>query len=148
MKMKSIALGLALLSVTSTTWSADSEEIIKYRNSVMKAYAGHTGAAARIVRGKVDYTDQLPLHATAMRDISMLIGDLFPEDSDFGETRAKDEVWSKRGEFNEAINKNQQATEAFLKVVKSGDASAQTESFKALTDSCKGCHDKFRSEEE
>ena len=62
---------MVLLATTGTTWSADSEEIIKYRNSVMKAYAGHTGAASRIVRGKVDYTDQLSLHATAMRDISM-----------------------------------------------------------------------------
>ncbi|HBE92226.1 MAG TPA: hypothetical protein DDW55_06745 [Gammaproteobacteria bacterium] len=148
MKMKSIVFGMVLLATTGTTWSADSEEIIKYRNSVMKAYAGHTGAASRIVRGKVDYTDQLSLHATAMRDISMLTGDLFPADSDFGETRAKDEVWSKRDEFNEAVKENQQAAEAFLKVVNSGDASTQAESFKALTDSCKGCHDKFRSEEE
>lgn len=146
MKIISIALGAALLGTTGTTWSADSEDIIKYRNSVMKAYAGHTGAAARIVRGKVDYTEQLSLHATAMRDVSMLTGDLFPEGSDFGETRAKDEVWSKRDEFNEAVTKNQQAAEAFLKVVSEGGAAA--ESFKALTDTCKGCHDKFRSEEE
>jgi cytochrome c556 len=150
---------MALLGVAGVAWSADGEEIIKYRISVMKAYAGHTGAAARIVRGKVDYTDQLPLHATAMRDISplhatamrdisMLIGDLFPEDSDFGETRAKEEVWSKRDEFNQAVKKNQETTEAFLKSVNSGDASARAESFKALTDSCKACHEKFRSEEE
>ena len=82
MKIKVITLGMVLLATTGTTWSADSEDIIKYRNSVMKAYAGHTGAAARIVRGKVDYTDQLLMHATAMRDISMLVGKLFPEDSD------------------------------------------------------------------
>jgi cytochrome c556 len=139
---------MALLGVAGVAWSADGEEIIKYRISVMKAYAGHTGAAARIVRGKVDYTDQLPLHATAMRDISMLIGDLFPEDSDFGETRAKEEVWSKRDEFNQAVKKNQETTEAFLKSVSSGDAATRAESFKALTDSCKACHEKFRSEEE
>lgn len=148
MKIKLISLIMVLLGVTGAAWAVEGEEIIKYRISVMKAYAGHTGAAARIVRGKVDYTDQLPLHATAMRDISILAGDLFPEDSDFGETRAKEEVWSKRDEFNQAVNKNQEAAEAFLKTVNSGDASARTESFKALTDSCKACHEKFRSEEE
>ena len=148
MKVKTIAIGLALLGSTGMAWSEDSEDIIKYRNSVMKAYAGHTGAAARIVRGKVDYTDQLLMHATAMRDISMLVGKLFPEGSDFGETRAKAEVWSKRAEFDEVTKKNQQAAEAFLQAVSSGDAENQAKAFKELTGTCKGCHDDFRSEEE
>lgn len=148
MKKMSIALTIVLLATAGAGWSADSEEIIKYRESVMKAYAGHTGAAARIVRGKVDYTDQLVLHATAMRDLSLLIDTLFPEGSDFGDTHAKEEVWSKREEFNQAIEKNQQAAADFFKVVSSKDSAAQADAFKALTDSCKGCHDKFRAEEE
>lgn len=146
MNKKNLVTTIVLLAVSAPAISADSEEIIKYRESVMKAYAGHTGAAARIVRGKVDYGDQLLMHATAIHEISKTIGTLFPPDSDFGETRAKDEIWSKRDEFEQAVNKNGQAAEAFLKTVKDGGDTMKA--FKDLTDSCKGCHDKFRSEEE
>jgi len=147
MRAKRLLVALGLLAATVPAVGADSEDIIKYRESVMKAYAGHTGAAARIVRGKVDeYAGQLLMHATAMRDISRVIGELFPPDSDFGDTHARDEVWSKRGEFEEAVRKNEQAAEAFFRSVSEGGDSLAA--FKDLTDTCKGCHDKFRSEEE
>ncbi len=146
MKRMLLVSTLATLVMTGPVAAMDAEDIIKYRNSVMKAYAGHTGAASRIVRGKVDYVEQLAMHATAMRDISLVIDDLFPEDSDFGETRAKAEVWSKPDEYKKAMEENQQAAEAFLKAVNDGTANAET--FKAVTDTCKGCHDKFRAEEE
>lgn len=122
------------------------EEIIKYRESVMKAYAGHAGAAARLVRGKVSF-DNLKLHAGAMRDLSLLVGELFPPDSDFGETRAKPEVWSKRDEFDKAVKENQAAAEAFAKAAESGDMQAAGEAFGTLSDSCKSCHESFRTEE-
>lgn len=146
MRNSLLALTLVALTATGTAAAMDAEEVIKYRNSVMKAYAGHTGAASRIVRGKVDYKDQLGFHATAMRDISLLIEGLFPEDSDFGETRAKAEIWSKPEEYKQAMKDNQQAAEAFLKAVNDGTADAA--GFKAVTDSCKGCHDKFRAEDD
>jgi hypothetical protein len=46
--------------------AADSEEIIKYRKAVMKSQAGHMGAVAKIVLGKVDFRDDLLYHARAL----------------------------------------------------------------------------------
>lgn len=142
MRCRCLLAGLALLGTSSSAWAAESEDVIKYRNSVMKAYAGHTGAASRIIRGRVDYTDQLMIHVTAIRNIAMLSGKLFPEGSDFGETRAKEKIWSKPDEFNKSIKENQQAAETLYKAAQAGTADVQT--FRALTDTCKNCHEKFR----
>lgn len=148
MNIKTLTASVALMAVLAPSYAAESEDIIKYRISVMKAYAGHMSAASRIVRGKVDFQDQLKLHVDSMEGIAATMDTLFPEDSDFGETRAKEEVWSKPEEFAKSIKKNQQAVSELNEVVAGGDKSALAGSFKKLSDSCKSCHGKFRTEEE
>jgi len=148
MNIKTLTASIALMAVLVPSYAAESEDIIKYRISVMKAYAGHMSAASRIVRGKVDFQDQLKLHVDSMQGIAGTIDALFPEDSDFGETRAKEEVWSKPDEFAKSIKKNQQAVSELNQVVAGGDKSALAGAFKKLSDSCKSCHEKFRTIEE
>jgi len=148
MDIKKLTTSIILMTVLSSGFAAEPEDIIKYRISVMKANGAHMSAAARIVRGKVDFHDQLKLHADSIVEISNKIGVLFPEDSDFGDTRAKEEVWSREKEFKEAVKTNQQAAAEFSKTVAAADKAALADSFKKLSDSCKSCHEKFRTEKE
>ena len=148
MKIKTLTASIALMAVLAPSYAAESEDIIKYRISVMEAYGGHMSAASRIVRGKVDFTDQLQLHADSMKDIAGTVDKLFPEDSDFGDTRAKEEVWSKAKEFAQSTKDNQQAAADFSSSVAGGDKAAIAASFKKLSDSCKSCHEEFRAEKE
>ena len=145
MNIKPLMASIALMTVLAPSYAAESEEIIKYRISVMKAYAGHMSAASRIVRGKVDFQDQLKLHADSMKGIAGTMDVLFPEDSDFGDTRAKEEVWSKPEKFAQSIKKNQQAVSEFDQAIAGGDKAALAGSFKKLSDSCKSCHESFRT---
>ena len=151
MKIKTLAASFVLTAVLtpvlSPSYAAEAEDIIKYRESVMKAYGAHMSAASRIVRGKVDFQDQLKLHADSMEGIAGVIDTLFPQDSDFGETEAKAEVWSKPKEFEAAIKENQQAVSDFKKAVAAGDKDSLAASFKKVSDSCKSCHEEFRTEE-
>jgi cytochrome c556 len=149
MKKQIITAAALLLVGISQSHAQEAEDIIKYREAVMKAYAGHMGASARIVRGKVDiYKDQLKMHAMSINSIAKTVGDLFPVDSDFGNTRAKPEVWEKKDEFAKAVKANQDAAADFSKTVAGGDMEAIGKSFKALSDTCKSCHEDFRTEEE
>ena len=72
MKLKTLAASAVLLTILAPAYAAESEDIIKYRESVMEAYGSHMSAASRIVRGKVDFQDQLALHA----DSAACIGDV------------------------------------------------------------------------
>ncbi len=147
-----MGLGIFGLLAGATTINAteeiDPDAVIKYRQGVMKAQGGLMAAMAQIVRGKVPYDTQLAGYALALRSISGDIPDMFPEDSDFGETDAKAEIWEDAEKFRKAADKAANAAETFQKAVDSGDKKAIGGQFKALADACKGCHKKFRKEEE
>jgi len=133
--------GLVLLPVAA---QSGEEDIIKYRRNVMKAVAGHMGAAGAIVQGKVNYKGDLGDHAKALQALMRDIPGLFPKDSDFGETNALESVWSKRADFEKRAKEAGARAAAFAKAAQGGDAGS---AFKALGETCKGCHKDYRREQ-
>jgi len=148
-KMKQLfMLGIAVIIVMpSVSLSAESEDLIKYRRGVMKAVGGHMSATSLIVRGKVPYKGQLKQHVSAMKTLTSDIPALFPEDSDFGETRAKAEIWEKPDDFAKASKASNDSIANLLKAVEGGNNSEIMAGFKKVGEGCKGCHKNFREKE-
>jgi cytochrome c556 len=145
-----VALGTVALALVAGVARAESEpeDIIKYRQNMMKANGAHVAAAGAILQGKVnEYKGQLAEHARAIEIINKDVAALFPKGSDFGETKALDAVWQKRADFEKRAKEDGQKAAAFSKAVASGDAKAQMAAFKELTEACKACHKDFRKEE-
>ena len=140
-------LGAAIL-VGANAQAGEPENYIKYRQAVMKAIGGHTGAASQIVRGKVAPEGALAMHAKALADLSTNITQLFPEGSDFGETKAKEVIWEQWDKFEKAAVASKQATAAFSEAAASGDAERISAAFKDVGKSCKGCHKDFRQKDD
>ncbi|MDO8705688.1 MAG: cytochrome c [Sulfuricaulis sp.] len=128
--------------------AAEPEDIIKYRQNIMKAIGGHTAAAGSIVQGKVDYKNQLADHARALQALIGDIPGLFPKDSDFGDTKAQDVVWSNRVEFEKRAKDSKTKVDLFAKALQGGNQQTIGASFKAVGESCKACHKDFRKKEE
>jgi cytochrome c556 len=128
--------------------AAEPEDIIKYRQNVMKANGAHLAAAAAIIQGKVDYKNQLEVHVQTLQALTSDIPGLFPKGSDFGKTRAKDAVWSNRAEFDKDAKNLKEKVAAFAKAVKSGKREAMLATFKDVGEDCKACHKDFRKKEE
>lgn len=133
--------------VTGSVFAAESEDIIKYRQNVMKANGAHMAATAAIINGKVEYKSQLGDHARALQAINKDINSLFPKDSDFGDTKALDAVWQKNADFQKSAKIAAQKADALAKTVAAGDSKSYAARFKELSDSCKACHKDFRKEE-
>jgi cytochrome c556 len=114
----------------------------------MKSQGAHATAASEIIKGKVPYDSDLSYHAAALNSSTQDLVKLFPAGSDFGETRAKAEIWSKRSEFEKAAKDAEKAGGAFLAVVNSGDKAAIRNAFGDLAETCKGCHKHFREKKE
>lgn len=161
MKLFSVFKHAVALSAALTVFPATAEMnvdgAIKYRQSVMSALGGHSGAASRIIRGHVPMKDQLAMHAAAIADIAKTMETLFPAEtyppeSTFAgatvNTDALEAIAEQKDKFKKAIKDNVQAAEAFLKVVKAGDDKAIGEAFKQLGETCKGCHKTFRKKQE
>ncbi len=146
--LNSLTWSVLVTAATVAIAQEDPEAVIKYRQGVMKAQGGHMAAMAQIVRGKVDYADQLKVHAQALNSIADNIDALFPEGSDFGETEAKAEIWDNWDKFKESANNASQKAQTFLKTVESGSKEDIGKQFKELGQACKSCHKKFRTEKE
>lgn len=145
---KIILVCVALLFPVTSIAEDNPENYIKYRKAVMKAIGGHMGASSQIVRGKITSDAALSLHSKALADLNMNLTKLFPEGSDFGETRAKESIWDDWAKFEAAAKKGEEATAAFSTAVRTGDSEKIKAAFKEVGKSCKGCHKEYRKKEE
>lgn len=152
MKNQKLAVALtlvtALIGVTAGVRAeSDPEDIIKYRQNVMKSNGGNLAAAGAIIQKKVAFNDRLADHARAVAAGSKNIAALFPDGSDFGmDTNALEAVWKDRAKFEKLAKDSEKKAAAFAKAVSAKDAQLATR-FKELADSCKACHKDFRKEE-
>ena len=151
------AIVLMFISVPPAMAEMDIDGMIKYRQSVMKALGGHTGAINRLVRGQVPLMDQLEMHVTAARDIAQTVTTLFPADSippdaEFAgatiPTEALAAIGEQPEEFEKAAQKTIDATEQLVKMVQAGNTQELPLAFKLVGESCKGCHENFRKKKE
>jgi len=144
--IRSLVPAFAALLATTAVAESEPEDIIKYRQNVMKANGAHMAAAGAILQGKVAYKNDLTYHAKALQAINSNIPALFPAGSDFGDTKALDSAWSKRADFEKRAKDTKTKADAFAKAA-GGDPKAALGKFKELSDSCKACHKDFRKEE-
>ncbi len=142
-----LAAGLAI-GLAGQGLAADSPEAaVKYRQSVMKAIGGHTGAIAAVVKGEVSHGPHVANHARGIKDMSLLVPDIFPPNSthdDYNKTNALPEIWKEPAKFKQALEAFQKAAANFAQVAAGGDQGAIAASFGQLGKSCGGCHKPFR----
>lgn len=135
------AIGLGLAAGPASA----NEAMVKYRQAVMKALAGHMGSSAAIVKGEVANKDHLVGHAEAIAAMGNMAKDMFPADSkDVGETKALAAVWDKPEDFAKAVAAFETASAGFAEAAGSGDMAAIGAAFGKLGQSCGGCHKPFR----
>jgi cytochrome c556 len=125
---------------------AQEEGAIKYRKAVMKAVGGHMGAMAGIVKGKVKGSQkEMEALSHAMRELASITPLIFPEGSDFGETRALEVIWQKPKEFKKVLDAFLAEATKLAEISHSGDKQAFGAQFKAMgKNACGACHKNFR----
>ncbi|MBT8439085.1 MAG: cytochrome c [Gammaproteobacteria bacterium] len=125
------------------------EDYIEYRHEVMEAIKGHNKAIKAILEGKVPYNDHLDMHMTSLEALLGRVGELFPEGSDFGETKAKDAIWDNPEKFEKTVKKAQEAFKTFESVAAKGDNNASLGAFKKFGKaSCGNCHKSFKKKDD
>ncbi len=132
--------------ISAQSYAQDNTEaVIAYRQSVMKSIGGHFGAIANILKGRlVEYQDQLGAHARAIHEVSPFILSLFPEGTEFPDTRAKPEIWEQWSDFELAADKMIQASAKLEHATEGGNIRGIIDAFGELGKTCKGCHREYR----
>ncbi len=142
----------AAVGLTSGMAAANAEttavDAIKYRHAVMSAMAAHVGAFSLILTGRVSQPDHLLAHAEGLASSSALTGTLFPPGSGDGDTEALPLIWSEPADFASKVEAVEQSTAQLLESARAGDRAAMMKGLKAVGDACKGCHDRYRKDED
>ena len=144
------AIGLVLCSAAPGLTADAPENLVKYRQSVMKSIGGHMGAIAAVVKGQASYGSHVKHHARAIKEMSEIVPDIFPPNStydDFKKTNALPEIWSQPEKFNQVVEGFQAAAAKFAEVADGGDKQATAVAFGELGKACGSCHKSFRYEE-
>ena len=152
MQLKAIPLSVLLLAsftiATPTFAQTAPEDAYDYRRSVMKSLGSHTHAFFLIFSGKVDQPTQMSTHANAISAIGAEISTLFPAGSNVDNSSALPLIWEEPEQFSEVAQNAKIATAGLAAAVASGDRQAVAQGFRALGNACKGCHDRYREDDD
>jgi cytochrome c556 len=150
LSLKLLALAAVLAIGATGATAADKDQVIKDRQSLMKAQGSDLGAIKAYLDDKAD----LAKATAAATDLVQTMGkipDVFPPGSDGpnpeGKYAPKPEVWTDWKGFLAEQQTASVKTEALLAAVKGGDkASIQTAFADLGKNGCGSCHGKFREE--
>lgn len=142
-------LTLALLAFAGTSTAATAPaDAIKYRKAVMSAMAAHTSAFSLINFGRVEHQDHLIAHVDALAALGTQLKVLFPAGTGTGDTDALPLIWQEQEKFGQQLKASEKSTADLRAAVAAGDKAATMKAFKAVGESCKGCHDRYRKEDD
>jgi len=118
----------------------------RYRHSVMEAMGSSFGALALIMTNRVARPDQLATQAKALAISASVTPTLFPAGSEGGD--ALPLIWQEQDKVAEAAQRAVDATAALAAAAETGDRAALSKAFKAAGESCKGCHERYKAEDD
>ncbi|WAP67063.1 c-type cytochrome [Jiella pelagia] len=140
-----LVLALAGAAVLAGPAIAQNLDAIKMRQQLMEDNGDATKAGGAILKGEAEFSAEKAQEIfSQMHDVAMKFGDYFPEDSKTGgKTEAAPAIWERPEEFDAALVKYQEDTQAALDAAPQ-DADAFKQAFGMVTQNCKGCHEDFR----
>ena len=127
------------------------EQVIKWRQSVYQVLAWNNGRIKNNVEGTYN-KDEVIRAANAIAAIANSgLGALYPAGTETGkgwrETTVKPELFTETAKAGEAAKKFITESNELAKVAATGDAAAVKVQFGKLGQTCKGCHDDFRTKD-
>ena len=139
-----LATILAIISLSTAYVADEPENIIKFRQTVMKGNGAHITNIAAVVKGQVTITANLVADAQAIADGLENFGKLFPPGTEGGKTNALSKIWDDRAGFDKALADAQAAAQSMIGATASNDIATIGKALGALGKSCGGCHKPYR----
>ncbi len=142
-----VIAGVLAVGITLPGGAADEPaNVVAYRVNLMKAQVSHLRAIAGVVKGEVSFGAHVKAHADAIKAISVMVGEAFPEGSMGGESRAKPEIWQNWDKFLGGYGNYKAQAAKLAEVAGSGDLKAIGAQLGNLGKACGGCHKPYRKE--
>lgn len=133
------------LTLVSSAFAQDEvDNVIRYRQYTMSSISDHFKSLKYLSSGKITQPEQWLPHARALNDLAKMVPTMFPEGSDFGETDAKEAIWSNKKDFNQKAQNLVKRSEVLLQSIQNDQRSQVKGDVAQLGKACKACHKKYR----
>jgi cytochrome c556 len=126
--------------------TGDTDNVIQYRQGVMRTIGANAGAIAAILEGKVPYKTTLAGHARVMATATTWVGDAFRQNTagqGKEKTKASEKIWKDWSKFEDNYKNLQTEAQKVAKLAEAGDTAGVGDALKPLFKTCKSCHDDF-----
>ena len=123
---------------------SDTSGIIKYRQNMMKATAGHMGTIVGILKNNLPLKNHIVDHAYSLMVLSKMTIKIFPDDTFEGRTKAKKSIWENWPKFEKASQNFVDESTKLFQVAKDGNIKEITKQIRKTGKTCSGCHRNFR----
>ncbi len=148
--MKTLATLALVVATTNPAWAqfAKPEDAIKYRQSAMFVMQQNFSRVAAMASGKAPFDVKTASDSAAVAEFaSKLPWAGFGEGTDKGrDNRAKAEIWSDKGKFNDYADKMQAEMVKLSAAAKTGNLEALRPAVRSVGGACKTCHDAFQKD--
>jgi cytochrome c556 len=134
---------LFLIVVTASTMArADDQDVIDYREHIMKTMGEQSAAISQILQRKAP-ADNFAMHVEILAITAATARKAFESTVPGGE--AKPDIWGHWPDFAKRLDDLTAATADLAKIAKSGGVAAAAPKVQAAL-TCKNCHDTYRVE--
>ncbi|MCF1428507.1 MAG: cytochrome c [Shewanella sp.] len=125
----------------------NTEDAIEYRQDVFNVIAHNFGDMGAMMKGKKPFdVAAFEMRAQNVAALSKLPLEGFVPGSNKGNTDAKSDIWSNKGEFDTKMKQFQLDAANLAKVAATGNKAAIKKAFGATAKNCKACHDTFKKD--
>jgi cytochrome c556 len=138
-----IEWALILVIIAPAPARADDQDVIDYREHIMKAMGEQAAAIGQILQQKAP-ADNLAIHVEVLAVTAAMAKRAFEPKVPGGQAKAV--VWTNWADFAKRLDDLVAATAELAKVAKAGGVSATAPKVQAAL-TCKGCHETYRLEE-
>lgn len=122
----------------------ESDDVIRYRQNMMKTISMHYKSLKLLSAGRITQADQWLPQAQGLNNMAKMISTGFPEDTDFGETDAKESIWENKADFNEKADALVKLSKELVLLIEQNKNNEVAGLMKDVGQSCKSCHKKYR----
>ena len=148
-RVASNAVGTTLATPTGAPKSKDEAlKIMHERHEGMENLGKATKAIGRELKSDSPNLATIRASSKTITDIAPHVASLFPPGTgpDVGKTGAKPAIWQNQQDFTAKASDFQKAAQAFGTAAGGNDVAAIKKSFADMGNTCKACHDKYRTE--
>ncbi len=118
---------------------------LAYRKGVMNSFRIQTGALRTLLGGEVAYPGHVAMRANSVRDLAMMLSDIFPAGSGGEGSRALPAIWEDAEGFAAVVAEMQAGAQRLADAAASGDMEATSEALRGVQQGCRSCHTNFRA---